>query len=98
MMYINQTETELANKIRTMSAVETVKYLMEQGLALNPDVKDYTVTLTFDVEAMNPEDAVKEMIGMINQERSLWDFEYTVMDEKGNETEISAYHIPEEYR
>lgn len=98
MMYINQTETELANKIRTMSAVETVKYLMEQGLALNPDVKDYTVTLTFDVEAMNPEDAVKEMIGMINQERSLWDFEYAVMDEKGNETEISAYRIPEEDR
>lgn len=80
-MYIHKTETELANKIRMMSAVETVQYLMEEGLELKPDMQEYSVSLTFDIEAESPEDAVKEAISVIEwRDSTLWDFEYEVTE------------------
>lgn len=102
-MHINLTETELANKISTLvpwksnDYSKVVDYLMEEGLTLNPEDHEYEVSLIFEVDAKNPEDAVRATIEAMGDDTTLWDFEYQVTDiNTGLDYAIAAYTLTED--
>lgn len=93
-MYLHLTESELKSSFNGKTTDQIVEFLMDNGLALKAEAHEYSVSLTFDVEASSPEEAVMQMIGITEESLMEWTYDVTDID-TGENFSIHAYSIEE---